>query len=137
MPLFWIIEPSDKVIREFRADDYKQAMAEAGLKQGQIDFGTLTTNLSIIVYDYGLLEGKENFFSIAKQLYQGNAVIYNCNDEGETIDVNRLMLPNLLQFWDWYKTVDDVEKGIAEDRVRRPSAAVNGKVVWEWNKDKS
>ena len=82
MTIFAIIEPRLRQIRTGDFIDYKGAVIAAGLKLGELDFGTVASwpdgrTLSIIVYEYGLMKDKsdpQGYFGFNKCLFNGNAV---------------------------------------------------------------
>lgn len=111
--------------------DFKVALAAVGLEQGRVDFGTLTMRpvcLTVVVYEFGLLEPPEqhHFFSIGNGLFAGNAVVYQCNEEGETVDITHV--PPVLH----YRDCVEAERAVVAGQVRRPETAVNGRVMWQW-----
>ena len=141
MTVFAIIEPKLHRIRTGDFTDYKAAVVDAGLKIDELDFGTVAQwrdgrTLSIIVYEYGLMKpDSEAYFGFNGQLYNGNAVLFQANAEGETISLD----PNLTKHFEtdcthfkWYADSAAVEVGITNREVARPQSSVNGEVVWEW-----
>lgn len=139
---FLIIDPTTRTIRNFDAKDYKDALKEAELESGGIDFGTIAkqsdgSSYSIMVYEYGLMKPKtKSYFSILKQLYNGTAIVFRANDEGETIDVPL----SLAAHWatgecpdfQWLSTADEAEKAIEDGKIIRPQSSINGEVLWQW-----
>lgn len=143
MTIFAIIEPKLRRIQTGDFPDYKAAVVDAGLSLGELDFDTIARwkdgrTLSIIVYEYGLIKGKSNpegYFSFDGRLFNGNAVIFMADEEGETIDLN----PNLAKHLEsncthfkWFANSTEVEAAIIDGQVHRPQSAVNDEVFWEW-----
>lgn len=139
MPRFAIINPKEKSVTALEAKDYKTAVAAAGLRLGELDFGTVTqfkdgSSLSIIVYEYGLLEGNESdYFALNGRLYNGNAVLFAANEEGETIDLSIQHLNKGLTTLLRFKNISEIEDAIAKNKVIRPQSSFNGMVYWSWN----
>ncbi len=145
MPRFAIVRPRAKKIDPLICTDYKSAVIVAGLEVGALDFGTVTRlhnggSLSIIVYEYGLMRGDSGaYFSLCKNLYNGNAVLFQTDLEGETVDISQATIghwnlgcPEL----NWLGTVPEVEKAIAAGLCFRPQNSINGQVIWSWNQSK-
>ena len=143
MTIFAIIEPRLRQIRTADFIDYKGAVIAAGLKLGELDFGTVASwpdgrTLSIIVYEYGLLKDKSDpkgYFGFDKRLFNGNAVLFEANEEGETIDLNPALARHFesdCTHFSWYANTLEVERAIDSGQVARPQSAINGEVFWEW-----
>jgi len=101
-----------------------------GLRTGNVDFGSITPTMQIVVYEYGLFTPKEEqcYFAINGRLYGGNAIIFGCNELGETVDLN--YVPSIT----WFKNAHAVELAIQRGEVNRPEIKVNGKSIWQWPK---
>lgn len=134
---FWVVVPKTESIINVKAHTFNDALQVASLKSGHVDFGTLSIDdennrrLSVVVYEFGLLEPSEHFFVCDKRLYAGNALLFASNDEdGETISVGGEP-PSIF----YLHSKDAVEKAIQEGRVKRPQSSVNGEVLWEWPGD--
>lgn len=137
------IDPISKQTSIIQVEDssdhgYREACRLANLTPGEIDFGTLYHNpetrdcLNIIVYEYSLMEPKvKSWFSIAKRLFNGPAIIFASNYEGATIDIKASDIPQIL----WLPTIEDCEAAISIGAVFRPQSSINGKVYWEWNRN--
>lgn len=142
MPRFAIINPKEKSVTALEAKDYQTAVAAAGLRLGELDFGTVDyfkdgSSLSIIVYEYGLLEGDEsNYFAFNQRLYNGNAVLFAADEEGETTDLSTNLIQHLnigCPMLLWFNNIFEVEDAIAKNKVIRPQSSINGTVFWSWN----
>lgn len=133
MTIFAIIEPRLRRIRTGDFVDYKAAVLDAGLKLGELDFGTVASwpdgrSLSIIVYEYGLLKDKSDpkgYFSFNGRLFNGNAVLFASPALAQHFESD-------CTHFHWYANVDEVEAAIAAGEVARPQSAINGEVFWEW-----
>lgn len=136
-----IIKPSERKIEVEDFDHYRDALKAAGLDGIGLDFGTVArwpdeSTLNIMVYEFGLLEPKDpTYFIFNKQLFNGNAVVYKADAEGETVDFN----PNLVKHLEsecpdflWLESAQEAESAIAAGRARRPQSSINGVVTWEW-----
>ena len=141
MTIFAIVEPKLRRIRTGDFTDYKAAVESTGLSTGELDFGTIARwrdgrTLSIIVYEYGLLKpDPKAFFSLNGQLFNGNAVLFMADEEGETISLNPSIAKQLepdCALFKWYANPSEVEAAIVAGEIVRPQSAVNGKIFWEW-----
>lgn len=104
-----------------------EALEQAVLQRGHVDFGRLSRNASIVVYEFGLFAASGMaYFAINRAMYAGNAVIFATDDGGNTTDLPDL--PPVL----WLPTRMEAEKAILLGTVIRPQMAVNGVVSWEW-----
>jgi hypothetical protein len=81
-----------------------------------------------VAYEFGLFKGIEDghYFSIAGRLYEGPAVIYAFDPQGETVDCPRK--PAVLFFRSGYEVEDAIRSG----QIKRPVNAVNDVVTWRW-----
>ena len=150
MPTFAIIRPRLKTIEIADCTDYKVAVERAGLKIGELDFGTVVPlrnggAISIIVFEFGLMKDKgdpEGYFALNKSLYNGNAVLFTSDIEGETVDFYRPLAnfdangqPHLASHIDWLGNAQEVEEQIALGALHRPQTVINGEVIWSWKGD--
>lgn len=147
MTNFAIIDPKTQTIRNFEAKDYFAAVEAAGLTVGKLDFGSVavwndSSSLSILVYEFSLLDSTypDQYFVLENQLYNGPAVLFKSDSEGKTTDLPIGLAEHFASeectHFRWLGTIENVEKAITDKIVRRPQSAVNGTVVWEWNKGK-
>jgi hypothetical protein len=125
---FQIIDSDKASVRSFKCASLDQAMVAAGLTPGQVDFGGVSENTSIVVFEFGMFLPKEKcrFFSINRSLYVGNAVLFGHDERGETID---LPSPPPVIF---YRDYSSVEQAINWNQIDRPQISVNGTVLWRW-----
>lgn len=125
---FAIVRAADKAVETVRYADVWQAVEQAGLKKGEVDFGSLANhNAAIIVYEFGLREpDKHKHFSIGPALYAGNAVLFGVDDHGETVDLKGV------PYCVFYDTLQDIEFAIATGRILRPEIRVNGMLISAW-----
>lgn len=145
MTKFACINPDKREIFIFEASNYKEALERVGLEQGKIDFGnvghTHSGSFSIMVYEFGLINPKQKtYFRLGKQLFNGSAVIFKANLEGETVDFPE----QIVDHWksgcpefEFFKDISSVEKAISSNRVIRPQTRINNEIVWEWNRPKT
>lgn len=145
MPRFAIIDPKAKTIKAHNASDFKDAIAAAGLKLGELDFGTIGHNnrgdsLSIIVYEFSLIKGDPKaYFAFDESLFNGNAVLFQADSDGKTIDISEKLIEHLSSECPhvcWFDSIDEVEAAISAGRISRPQHAINGTVFWSWNQTK-
>lgn len=127
---FGLVNATESTVQTSEFEDLQAAAKALGLRMGAVDFGGLTPNLNLIVYEFGLFvdPDAQRFFAVGMQLYAGNAVIFQTNDAGDTVDLSE-PLP-LIRF---FPTAKDVEQAISAGQIRRPQTAVNGQVTWQWN----
>jgi hypothetical protein len=141
MTIFAIVEPRLRCIRTGDFADHYAACIDAGLNLGELDFGTLATwpdgrSLSIIVYEYGLIKSDpEAYFGCEGHLYNGNAVIFQSDQEGNTVNIS----PNLADHFEnacthflWFKDPFEVEAAITAGKIARPQSSINGETFWKW-----
>jgi hypothetical protein len=142
MTRYAIIEPQARKIRTGLFNDYRDAVRDAGLNPSELDFGTCARwpdgrTLSIIVYEFGLMNGDPSaYFGFNGSLYNGPAVLFMANSEGETIDISEALVAHFASescpHFLWFADLSEVEDAIRLRKIARPQSAVNGKVVWQW-----
>jgi hypothetical protein len=130
---FLHVDPKARTVKPVDADSPSSAVPS--LTSLNTDHGVVSKDpdgggISIIVYEYGLLEGEGPYFSLGTQLYSGDAVLYAFDYAGETIDMPK-HLDAIIPIWLADKS--EAELAIAAGVVRRPQAAINGLVTWEWS----
>lgn len=97
----------------------------------------------IIVYEYGLVEKHHRFFfALGRNLYQGNALLYRYDDEGETKTCTEEDLELIRPHLRWLIGRDWVEAAILNGQVSRPEQSVTTlnkdgsvaqkTVTWRW-----
>lgn len=133
---FLHIDPKAKTVKPVEADGPSTAIPS--LTPFNTDHGLVSQDpdgggISIIVYEYGLLEGEGPYFAIGAQLYSGDAVLYAFDYAGETIDMPTKPPRSMLLGPLWLADKAEVELAIAAGIVHRPQASINGLVTWEWS----
>jgi hypothetical protein len=125
---FQIIDTENASVRSFVCEHLNDALTAAGLSPGQVDFGGVAEGLTVVVYEFGMFEPKEKcrYFSIGRQLFCGNAVLFGHDQRGETIDLPAA--PPVI----FYRDFLAVEQAIGWGQIDRPQMAVNGAVLWRW-----
>jgi hypothetical protein len=133
MMQFQIIDSDKASVRSFKCASLNEAMVAAGLKPGQVDFGGVCEGVTVVVYEFGLYVPKEKcrYFSIGRQLFVGNGVLYGHDQRGETVD---LPSPPPVIF---YRDFSAVEQAIGWNQIDRPQISVNGTVLWRWPEPRS
>lgn len=127
---YLVINPLDKTVK-FETDT-SQMKARMFGNQG-VDFGVLEVGMTIMVYEYGLLQGHvASYFSIGTRLYAGNAIVFATDEEGATIGVAGHVINALNQLLKWYDSIAEVEAAIEGREIERPHASVSGEVIWQW-----
>ena len=129
---FILVEPRQQRMRPIDVEDIEAAKRLAQLPK-DVDFGTVFKGVSIIVYGQGLYEPPDDgrYFALNGQLYSGNAILFAYSHRGETIDLiyatgERELKPI------FFRDGAEIEAAIAAGKVERPTAGVNGVVMWEW-----
>lgn len=127
-----IIDATKKTVQLIETATFQDAKMAAGLDKG-LDFGRVGP-YNIAVYEFGLIElpEKHDFFSIAGQLFAGNAVIFGATETGETRSLSDSDLADIKEAAVFHDSVMDVEKAIAEGSILRPKMTVNDEVIWQW-----
>jgi hypothetical protein len=123
-----IVNPTSRTVEIIEAKDALEAERRAGLTPGRVDHGTALRNLGIVVGENSLFQPPDQirYFSIARWLYAGNAVLYAFDQTGETIDYNNE--PGIC----WYGNHEDVQKAIQLGLVEQPQVEFNGEIFWQW-----
>lgn len=128
---FVTINPEKREIGFVEANEVHEALPQIGLKSGNVDFGSLSPTTAIVVYEWGLAKQGFHYFAINGRLYAGNALIFQADEAGETVNFTE-PVPHI----EWLGNAYDVEAAIQAGKVNRPYNAVNGKVYWQWSPDK-
>lgn len=126
---FLHVNPADRTIMDIEGDDVRDVYG--AIIKRNVDFGVVQRGLSIVVYEYGLMEGNGPYFSLNEQLFSGDAILFAFDEAGETIDIPEGLL--LMLSPHWFPDKAEVELGIAAGIVRRPETSVNGEVMWSWS----
>lgn len=129
---FLLIRPEQVRAELEEHEDVPSALRALGLRQGEIDHGTVSQYLGIMVYEYGFLRPieEQRLFSIWGQLFCGNALVYRFGQRGETVDMCRALVPPVT----FYSGAKEVERSIRAGLVQRPYTAVNDQILWRWNR---
>lgn len=144
-----LIEPKSRTVMFDKFPDYKAALAAVGLGDLGIDFATIhryldNSTLSIVVYEFGLLDGgkqfPEQYWALGRQLFSGPAIIFAADAEGETCDLPSILQhirprtnkPHLESHITWIGTAEKAETLIQGGQVDRPQTTINGETVWQW-----
>jgi hypothetical protein len=131
MPKYLFIFPSHQQIEIETFPSIQEAKQHANLDQ--VDFGTLSQNLSIVVYEYGLMRGKPNeYFALGQSLFNGNAIIFQTDEEGENADINQNSIDIIQRNLKFYCDPQSAEIDILLGNIIRPESSINGQVFWSW-----
>lgn len=132
---FIAIDPKAQTVREIEDKDLPEALAQIGLSSREVDFGSLSSRRSIVVFEYGLIDGHPaGYFTLAESFYVGPALIFAYDEQGETESTSAEDLARVEKVIAYWPTIEDVEAGIAAGRIIRPETRVNGEVIWEFNR---
>lgn len=142
MPNYVLVNTNARTIELKDFADYRDALKAIGLESGMVDFGSLGAfhdlTIHIMVYEYGLIRPiQTTYFRVAKQLFNGNAIIFASNPEGETVNFPS----NIAEHWkscpefEWLNSSEEAEEAITSGRATRPQQTINGKIFWQWNKN--
>jgi hypothetical protein len=121
------------VLRTATSGDYaslQDAEVAAGLDPGKVDHGMISRSIGYVVYEFGLFvpPAEQHYFAIGQTLIAGSAVLYGCDQFGESVDLMRSAIPDIR----WFLGANDVEAAIEAREIARPQTAVNGSVMWQW-----
>jgi len=146
--LYALIEPESRIVMFGKFPDYKAALAAVGLGDPLgVDFGTIGrfrdgSTLSIIVYEYGLLDGGKQFpdqyWALGRKLFSGPGVIFAADEEGETTDIPAFLQAehegksHLESHITWIGSAATAEALIQAGEIDRPRTTINGETTWEW-----
>ena len=129
---YLIVDAVKQELRSVECVSFQDAKREAGLDR--VDHGSLDRHHAIVVDEFGLYAdpGQVVYFSLGNQLYAGNALLYACDDAGETTDMDWLppLLRKAIVFYPGGRP--EIEAAIAAGKVRRPESRVNGVLAWSW-----
>jgi hypothetical protein len=134
-----IIDTKLKKLLPFNSkeSDLSDAFAFASLKKGEVDFGSIAEGYFIIVYEFGLMKGKQDeYFRLGTQLFNGNAILFHSNEDGATIDLPSAIIDHLNQctMVEFFPSIDSIEEAIEAGHINRPQNSINGEIFWEWNR---
>ncbi len=142
---FAIIHPTTKTIELVDCVDYRAALVLAGLDQNGVDFGTVAqwkdgSTLSIIVYEFGLIEPVNQTPISPSTINSTTAPRFSskADPEGETVDFPSNLTTHLNEGCEallWLGTVEAVEAAITSNQIPRPQSSINGVPTWTWNKE--
>jgi hypothetical protein len=129
---FLIIIPKTQSVIHVRAHDTDGAKEVAELDLN-VDHGSLGSGIGIIVKDFGLCEPQPHYFAIGKQLFAGNAVIYQYNiHDGETTDILERNCDIIRDQTTFYNGFQEVETAIENGLITRPYIAINNEILSIW-----
>lgn len=138
MTAYGIIDPFTRHIALLQCESFEVALRAAGLKPGEVDFGNVTPRLTVVVYEYSLVDRKQSqrFFALFPGgrgdlgiLFGGGAVLFQTDDTGATVDLDP---PDWLALTEFYDDGHDADWAIRKGRVDRPRQSINGVICWEW-----
>lgn len=86
-----------------------------------------------VVYEFGFYVPalKQHYCAIGDRLIAGNALIYETDRYGHTVDLSDEAVA-VCGKPTWFKTATDVVLAITAGAVDRPRLAINGEVIWAW-----
>jgi len=127
---YGIIDPHARLWHTVDCESFEMALRAAGLRRGEIDFGSVCRGLEIVVDEYSLMQERQAYFGLLGGLYGGGAVLFQVDGEGATVDFQaNPFLMGTLQF---FADAAEAEAAIRRLEVERPTQSVNGVVTWEW-----
>ena len=132
----FIVEPAKRETRAFECDSVNDAITEAGLERGHIDFGMISRDadsgdgIEMVVYEFGLFDPpkRQHYFTIDQRLVAGNAVLFGFDMMGESRSISRHELPDI----SYLNGEAEIEAAIRAGHVRRPAMRLNGQLLWQW-----
>lgn len=140
MPNFILIDPTTKSIHNYACNDWRDAARAVGLDPTAVDHGTVACDAlggyGILVYEWGLKTPLvDSYFALNRQLFNGPAVIYAFDAEGETIDCPPSAAEHIRQtHLMWLDSREKAEGAIVSGFIDRPQSSINDQVFWQWNK---
>ncbi|HEY2242729.1 MAG TPA: hypothetical protein VGH47_00725 [Xanthobacteraceae bacterium] len=132
---FLVVDAEHRTVRLVEADDPQHVYELAGLDALHVDHAIVARSnelglgIGIAVFEHGLFAppAATFYFSIGRQMYAGNAVLYAFDAAGETISMPRSPPPVM-----FYRSYREVEAAIARDEIDRPQTMMNGAAIWAW-----
>ena len=121
------------ILRTALGGDYhtlQDAERAAGLDPDHVDHGMISRRIGYVVYEFGLFipPAQQHYFAIGRSLIAGPAVLYGCDQFGESVDLMRSTIPDIR----WFLGQNDVEAAIEAGDIARPQTSINNEVTWQW-----
>jgi hypothetical protein len=131
---FLLIEPQAERCTTIERPDFAAALASAGLKAGEIDFGQATKHHGFVVYEHGLFQPPDgmHYAILCGRLVAGNVLVFGVGDEGVTVDVEPLPPFGSFPAVQFLHGSHEVELAIMLGYCARPAMTVNNEVIWQW-----
>jgi hypothetical protein len=124
-----LLNPSNFSLVISDQESFDHALGAVGLQRGQIDHGTLARLkdggcIAYVVYEFGFFldPAKTSYAVVMGSLIAGEAVIYQCNRKGDTVDL--ITLPSVTYYG---RGATRIERIIESGLVKRPQTA-----IWSW-----
>lgn len=143
MTNFILIDPLARSVHNLEAPDWRDAARAIGLDPSAVDHGTVARSsrghgFGIWVYEWGLKAPLiDRYFSLNRQLFNGPAVLYAFDAQGETVDCPQPMADHIRrEHLAWYDSAAEAERAIMADLIDRPESSINGEVFWRWEAPK-
>jgi hypothetical protein len=132
---FVAIEAEARKLATVYAEVPQDVYELVGLDPLHVDHGVVYRSdltgigVAIVVFEHGLFAPPEKtfYFSIGRQMFAGNAILYAFDGAGETIDMPERLPPVM-----FYKSFREVERAIERGDIDRPATFVNGAPMWSW-----
>jgi hypothetical protein len=135
---FLAIDPHARELKTFHAESFDTAIKRAGLKRGKVDFGTIMNDgenvVQVVVNEFGLYDPKAAYFTLGKHLYAGPALVFQEEPSAKhfEVDLELFRIKAIREVLRWYVDAKEVEQGVLDGRVIRPSITIGDQVVWLW-----
>jgi hypothetical protein len=139
-----VINPNTKTMQKIKAKDMQEAIVSAGLKSGEVDWGSLgrtsdQRSIGVMAYEFGLRPEmqkesmKLKYVRIGRQLYAGNLLVFASDLRGDEANMTDGDMEALGRHVEYYENEDECEEAFTQGKMDRPTIAVNGEVIWRWN----
>jgi hypothetical protein len=132
---FVLIDAEHRTVRLVEAETPQHVYELVGLDALHVDHGVVARSnelglgVAIVVFEHGLFmpPAATFYFSISRQMYAGNAVLYAFDAAGQTISMPATPPPVT-----FYRSHREVEAAIARGEIDRPQTTFNGAPIWAW-----
>lgn len=138
---FIAIKPDIRTLQYLEGDDPFKAIERLGIDPMRTNHASLGKDVSIILDEIGLLrEEQQEFFTLGNRLFAGPAIVYQIDDEGETIDTQPWVLEQIARACTFYNSRESVEAAIQRKNIERPQNGIttwkggqpHTEIFWEW-----
>ena len=133
------VDPAAKVVERIQVENAAHAYAPMRLNPFHLDGGILFPveaggGVAFVVGMFAMYEpaDAQRYFSVGPRLLAGNAVLYQFDGNGQSVDFDASTFRNESFVLTWYDTAADVEAAIAAGTIQRPTMTGPEGVIWQW-----